>query len=199
MASFEQLVPALPKDCFNVELSAKDPSILEITHAVPKVLFKANRLTASSLPAKERLKDTDSRVVALKAAGTAVLQEAEADRRLKTIAGVGTVQGKPLMVKLPFNGDPDTIQFVVEGYPSPFGEMKEVGQGLFLLTVTVEDIIKPRHFSDKKAKMKFRRASLSGDEGDDDEDDYDDVEAEVDKDDFVRRAHGKNGGDDDDM
>ena len=165
-ANIDVFVPALPAEYFGACIGKKDTSILEITVTTLLSVFSSKRLTSTGVP--NRLAKGHSRVKSLMEAGQKVRLKAEKEGRL----GVSGIVSTPLLIQLPFHVERDLVSTKVHVYNHDDEQMQTLGQGLFLFSVVVENVVKPRKVKPRSTLLTFISTPLKGDSdssGDEDE------------------------------
>jgi hypothetical protein len=139
---------------------------LEFAMITPTSLFLSKRLTSKKVPTPQRLAKEDSRVKSLTSEGHKILEAAQDSGMLKKKG----VLGKPLRIQLPFHVEKELVSTKLCGHNHDEQEMNDIGQAMFIYSITVENALKPRKLKMKETFMTLIASPLKGDSSDSDDD-----------------------------
>ena len=165
-ATVDIFVPALSPKFFVVNVAQDNTSVLEFAMITPTSLFLSKRLTSKKLPSAQRLAKEDSRVKSLTAEGNYILESAQDLGMLKNKG----VLGSPLRIQLPFHVEKELVSTKLCGHNHDEQVMNEIGQAMFIYSITVENVLKPRKLKLKETFMTLIASPLKGDSSDSDND-----------------------------
>lgn len=158
-AAVDIFVPALPPEYFVAKINQDDSSILEFSLITPTSFFTSKRLTAKGLPDSERLGKQHAKVKSLGSEGHKLLVEAQDSGRLKR----NGVVGAPVRIQLPFRVEKELVSSKLCGHGHDDKEMQNLGQGLFIYSIVVENVEKPRKIKKRNTLMTLFTSPLKGD------------------------------------
>ena len=160
-------VPALLPEYFEAKIVPGETDILELAMITPTSMFLPKRLTSKGLSESDRLDKEDARVKSFASEGQKILEVAQDSGMLKKIG----VLGQPLRIQLPFHVEKEFVSTKLSGHNHDEKELSDVGQGMFIYTIVVENVAKPRKLKIKQTFMTLVSSPHKGDSDDSDEGD----------------------------
>lgn len=145
MLTMDFLVPSLGQDSIKAKIS-KSGMYLEITIIMPDMFYNKGRLVEASITAKasEKMRLSSAKMTAFAAAVETILNDQDNDD------GVVIYRERH---KLPFNVELDAVSANLALFRHEDAELDDLEQYLFLFSVEMESVIKPR-----KPKVSGRKA-----------------------------------------
>jgi hypothetical protein len=159
MIKVDMTIPALSAKMVDVTIARDGKSLLFRTYC-PIGFYKKDRLTATSIPVAKRFADNHVVPQALMAAGRTVIEDAMNTKRMSR-DGKG-ILGDPWKIRLPCKVERQLVSMEINSFNHDDRVMRRNHQGFFILSVVLEDVIKPKRLDARRVEMNMFTSPIGG-------------------------------------
>jgi hypothetical protein len=155
LLTVDMMIPPLSPMMVNLKVSKNDRWLLFCTYC-PLSFFLSKHIMDSGIPEDVRIDESHYLLAkALDGAeGRKVIQDASTEKGRISHQGNG-ILGDPWKIRLPFKVEREILGIEIKGFGNEDTRMSKLGQGFFILSVDLEDVIKPKKLVAQRVKMKY--------------------------------------------